>query len=61
MHMRLTRKIGLQQTNLVREHPAYLGMNLKAQEARGLLQSAALFKMRSTKINIYILFIFPII
>ena len=27
-HMKLTRKIGLQQTNVAREHPAYLSLSL---------------------------------
>ena len=51
--MKLTRKISSQQTNLVREHPAYLSLNLKAQEACGLLQSVTLCKMKhKMKINI---------
>ena len=50
--MKLTRKIGSQQINLEREHPAYLSLSLWVQEACGLLQSATLFKMWPMKINI---------
>ena len=46
-------RIGLQQTNLVRENPAYLSLNLLVQEVCGLLLSATLFKIkiRSGKIK----------
>ena len=52
--MKLTRKIGLQQTNLAREHSVYLSPNLLIEEACGLPLSATMFKikMRSGKINI---------
>ena len=50
--MRLTRKIGSRQKNLVRGHPVYLSLSLQAQQAYGLLQSATLFIMRPMKINI---------
>ena len=47
------KKIGSEQKNLARGHLAYLSLNLSAQEACGLLQSATLFKMRhSMKKNI---------
>ena len=39
-------RIGLQQTNLVRENPAYLSLNLLVQEVCGLLLSATLFKIK---------------
>ena len=48
----MTKKIGLQQRNLARDHRVYLSLNLLAQEVCGLLQSATLFKMRPMKINI---------
>ena len=46
-------RIGLQQTNLVRENLAYLSLNLLVQEVCGLLLSATLFKIkiRSGKIK----------
>ena len=45
-------KVGLQQTNLAREHPSYLSLNLQAEGVCGLQQSAALFKIRAEKINV---------
>ena len=44
----------LQQTNLAREHPAYLSLNLLVQEVCGLPLSAILFKIkiRFRKVNI---------
>ena len=46
--------MGLQQTNLAREHPAYLSPNMLVQEVCGLPVSATLFKIkiRSGKTNI---------
>ena len=45
-YMRLTRKTGLQQTNLAREHLGYLSLNFLVQEVCGLLLSATLFKIK---------------
>ena len=45
-------RVGLQQTNLAREHPSYLNLNLQAEGVCGLQQSAALFKIRAEKINV---------
>ena len=45
-------EIGSQQTNIAREHLAYLSLNLLAQEVCDLPLSATLFKMRPKKINI---------
>ena len=42
----LTRKLGWQETNLAREHLAYLSLNFLAQKKCRLLLSANLFKMK---------------
>ena len=50
--MRLTRKIGLQQTKISERTPGLFKPEFVGKGVCGLLQSVTLFKMRPVKINI---------
>ena len=50
--MRLTRKIGLQQTKISERTPVLFKPEFVGKGVCGLLQSVTLFKMRPVKINI---------